>query len=76
MKNKNILVFGSTGFIGRSLTKRLLQNGDKLICPVRNVSRVKRNILSGETPEYNYSHLETRKYTSRRKLLCIMYNIV
>ncbi len=48
MKNKNILVFGSTGFIGRSLTKRLLQNGNKLICPVRNASRVKRNILSGD----------------------------
>ena len=48
MKNKNILVFGSTGFIGRSLTKRLLQNGDKLICPVRNANRVKRNILSGD----------------------------
>ena len=48
MKNKNILVFGSTGFIGRSLTKRILQNGDKLICPVRNASRVKRNILSGD----------------------------
>ena len=48
MKNKNILVFGSTGFIGRSLSKRLLQNGDKLICPVRNASRVKRNILSGD----------------------------
>ena len=48
MKNKNVLVFGSTGFIGRSLTKRLLQNGYKLICPVRNASRVKRNILSGD----------------------------
>ena len=48
MKNKNILVFGSTGFIGRSLMKRLLQNGDKLICPVRNANRVKRNILSGD----------------------------
>ena len=48
MKNKNILVFGSTGFIGRSITKRLLQNGDKLICPVRNATRVKRNILSGD----------------------------
>ena len=48
MKNKNVLVFGSTGFIGRSITKRLLQNGDKLICPVRNASRVKRNILSGD----------------------------
>ncbi len=48
MKNKNILVFGSTGFIGRSIVKRLLQNGDKLICPVRNASRVKRNILSGD----------------------------
>ena len=48
MKNKNVLVFGSTGFIGRSITKRLLQSGDKLICPVRNASRVKRNILSGD----------------------------
>ncbi len=48
MKNKNILVFGSTGFIGRSITKRLLQNGNKLLCPVRNASRVKRNILSGD----------------------------
>ncbi len=48
MKNKNILIFGSTGFIGRSITKRLLQNGHKLICPVRNASRVKRNILSGD----------------------------
>ena len=48
MKNKNILVFGSTGFIGRSLSKRLLQNGAKLLCPVRNPHRVKRNILSGD----------------------------
>ena len=48
MKNKNILVFGSTGFIGRSLSKRLLQSGYKLICPVRNASRIKRNILSGD----------------------------
>ncbi len=66
MKNKNILVFGSTGFIGRSLTKRLLQNGDKLICPVRNASRVKRNILSGdigqiEIIEFNIHNLEEIK---------------
>ena len=66
MKNKNILVFGSTGFIGRSLTKRLLQNGDKLICPVRNASRVKRNILSGdigqiEIIEFDIHNLEEIK---------------
>ena len=66
MKNKNILVFGSTGFIGRSLTKRLLQNGDKLICPVRNASRVKRNILSGdigqiEVIEFDIHNLEEIK---------------
>ena len=48
MKNKIILVLGSTGFIGRSLAKRLLANGNKLICPVRNPDRVKRNILSGD----------------------------
>ena len=66
MKNKNILVFGSTGFIGRSLTKRLLQNGDKLICPVRNANRVKRNILSGdigqiEIIEFDIHNLEEIK---------------
>ena len=66
MKNKNILVFGSTGFIGRSITKRLLQNGDKLICPVRNASRVKRNILSGDIGqikivEFNIHNLEEIK---------------
>ncbi len=66
MKNKNILVFGSTGFIGRSLTKRLLQNGDKLICPVRNANRVKRNILSGdigqiEVIEFDIHNLEEIK---------------
>ena len=66
MKNKNILVFGSTGFIGRSLTKRLLQNGYKLICPVRNASRVKRNILSGdigqiEIIEFDIHNLEEIK---------------
>ena len=66
MKNKNILVFGSTGFIGRSLTKRLLQNGNKLICPVRNASRVKRNILSGdigqiEVIEFDIHNLEEIK---------------
>ena len=48
MKNKIILVLGSTGFIGRSLTKRLLADGNKIICPVRNPDRVKRNILSGD----------------------------
>ena len=66
MKNKNILVFGSTGFIGRSITKRLLQNGDKLLCPVRNASRVKRNILSGdigqiEVIEFDIHNLEEIK---------------
>ena len=59
-------MFGSTGFIGRSLTKRLLQNGDKLICPVRNASRVKRNILSGdigqiEVIEFDIHNLEEIK---------------
>ena len=66
MKNKNILVFGSTGFIGRSLTKRLLQNGNKLICPVRNAIRAKRNILSGdigqiEVIEFDIHNLEEIK---------------
>ena len=48
MKNKIILVLGSTGFIGRSVVKRLLADGNKLICPVRNPDKVKRNILSGD----------------------------
>ena len=62
MKNKNILVFGSTGFIGRSITKILLSQGNKLVCPVRNTSRVKRNIISGDigqidTVDFDLSNL-------------------
>jgi len=36
MKNKNILILGSTGFIGRSLTKKLLSKGHQITSPVRN----------------------------------------
>ena len=48
MKNKNILILGSTGYIGRSLTRKLLSQGISIISPVRNADRVKRNILSGD----------------------------
>ena len=48
MKNKNILILGSTGFIGRSLTKKFLSDGLNVISPVRNPDRVKRNVLSGD----------------------------
>jgi uncharacterized protein YbjT (DUF2867 family) len=66
MKNKNILIFGSTGFIGRSLVKRLLSHDNVLICPTRNASKVKRNILSGDIGQiqvvefdlHNLSNLE------------------
>ena len=76
MKNKNILVFGSTGFIGRSISKRLLQNGDKLICPVRNASRVKRNILSGdigqiEVIEFDINNLDEIKSSIEKSDLVI-----
>ena len=76
MKNKNILVFGSTGFIGRSITKRLLQNGYKLICPVRNANRVKRNILSGdigqmEVIEFDINNLNEIKSLIKKSDLVI-----
>ena len=58
MRNKNILIFGSTGFIGRSLSKRLLANGNKLICPVRDPNRVKRNILSGDIGQIDVAEFD------------------
>ena len=53
MKNKNILILGSTGFIGRSLTKKLLSRGHQITSPVRNPDKVKRNILSGDIGQIN-----------------------
>ena len=53
MKNKNILILGSTGFIGRSLTKKLLSKGHHITSPVRNPDKVKRNILSGDIGQIN-----------------------
>ena len=69
MKNKNILVFGSTGFIGRSVTKRLLQNGDKLICPVRNAGRVKRNILSGDIGQIEVTEFDIHNLDEIKSLI-------
>src|SRR6056300_29526 len=69
MKNKNILVIGSTGFIGRSLTKRLLANGSKLICPVRNTNRVKRNILSGDIGQIDVVKFDLQNLDAIEKLI-------
>ena len=69
MRNKNILVFGSTGFIGRSLTKRLLANGNKLTCPVRNSNRVKRNILSGDIGQINVAEFNLHNLDPIEKLI-------
>tara|TARA_B100000965_G_scaffold36294_1_gene26770 strand:- start:963 stop:1892 length:930 start_codon:yes stop_codon:yes gene_type:complete len=69
MKNKNILVFGSTGFIGRSITKRLLSDGNKLICPVRNASRVKRNILSGDIGQIDVVDFDLHNLTNMETLI-------
>ena len=76
MRNKNILVFGSTGFIGRSLTKRLLANGSKLICPVRNPNRVKRNILSGDIGQIDVVEFDLQNLDAIEKLIenCINHN--
>ena len=69
MKNKNILVFGSTGFIGRSVTKRLLSNGNKLTCPVRDPSRVKRNILSGDIGQIEVVEFDMQNLTNIENLI-------
>ena len=64
-----ILVFGSTGFIGRSLTKRLLSNGSRLICPVRNPNRVKRNILSGDIGQIDVVEFDLQNLDAIEKLI-------
>ncbi len=69
MRNKNILVFGSTGFIGRSLTKRILANGNKIICPVRNPNRVKRNILSGDIGQIDVVEFDLQNLDSIEKFI-------
>ena len=69
MRNKNILIFGSTGFIGRSLVKRLLSEGNRLICPTRNVSRVKRNILSGDIGQIEVIDFELNNLSKLEELI-------
>ena len=69
MRNKNILIFGSTGFIGRSLSKRLLANGNKLICPVRDPNRVKRNILSGDIGQIDVAEFDIHNLDNIEKLI-------
>ena len=47
MRNKNILIFGSTGFIGRSLVKRLLSEGANSI--EQSAVKITREITPGLT---------------------------
>ena len=69
MSNKNILVFGSTGFVGRSLVKRLLANGHKVTCPVRNPNKVKRNILSGDIGQIDVTPFELNNFSNLESLI-------
>ena len=69
MRNKNILIFGSTGFIGRSLVKRLLSDGNPIVCPTRNASRVKRNILSGDIGQIEVVDFELSNLSNLEELI-------
>ena len=69
MRNKNILIFGSTGFIGRSLVKRLLSQGHRLICPTIIHSRVKRNILSGDIGQIEVVDFELHNLSNLEELI-------
>ena len=69
MRNKNILIFGSTGFTGRSLVKRLLSQGNQLICPTRNASRGKKNILSGDIGQIEVVDFELNNLSNLEELI-------
>lgn len=69
MKNKNILILGSTGFIGRSLTKKLLSKDYYITSPVRNPDKVKRNILSGDIGQINIVPLVYQIFTQLNQIL-------
>ena len=69
MRNKNILIFGSTGFIGRSVVKRLLSEGNRIVCPTRNASRVKRNILSGDIGQIEVVDFELSNLSNLEDLI-------
>tara|TARA_B100001287_G_scaffold198124_1_gene167676 strand:- start:211 stop:1140 length:930 start_codon:yes stop_codon:yes gene_type:complete len=69
MRNKNILIFGSTGFIGRSVVKRLLSDGNPIVCPTRNASRVKRNILSGDIGQIEVVDFELSNLSNLEELI-------
>ncbi len=48
LRNKNILLLGGSGFVGKSIIKTLLELGSRLVVITRNESKIKNLKLSGE----------------------------
>jgi len=48
LRNKNILILGGSGFVGRSVIKNLLEQGSRLVVITRNENKIKTLKLSGE----------------------------
>ncbi len=48
LRNKNILLLGGSGFLGKSIIKKLLELGSRLVVITRNESKIKKLKLSGE----------------------------
>ena len=52
MKQKEILVFGATGQIGRNLVRKLTQNNYKIVAVTRNIHRAGYILKTQANPGY------------------------
>ena len=48
LNNKNILLLGGSGFVGKSIIKLLLHNGYRIVVITRNTNKIKTLKVSGE----------------------------
>ena len=48
LNNKNILLLGGSGFVGKSIIKLLLDSGFRVVVITRNINKIKSSKISGE----------------------------
>ena len=80
MKQKEILLFGATGQIGRNLIRRLTKNNYKIIAVTRNIHRAGYKIKTQANPGYleliELNNFDNNKIESIMRSCSICINLI
>ncbi len=75
MSLQNILVIGSTGFIGSYITARVIKAGYSVKCAVRDVALAKNKFPSCDVVKFDFNNLNSQELLKHLKEVDVVINV-